>query len=78
MSIYKAGWIYAVREEGTPLVKIGYTSVVTMRLAELKTQYRVPLTLLATVHVERWVSRIERTIHSILASARIQDSGIDS
>ena len=66
------GWIYAVREEGTPLIKIGYSSAVASRVADLRTQLRVPLTLVAAIHVEQDVSRIERTIHSSLASARIQ------
>ena len=76
MSMYmssKDGWVYAVYEQGTPLVKIGHTGLrVQKRLAILSTQYRVPLELAAAVWIPTHVHRVEHALHKYLASSRIQ------
>jgi hypothetical protein len=56
---YEDGWIYAVREDNTPLVKIGYTHWVQNRLYGLRSRLKVPLTLLASVYVARDVPQVE-------------------
>ena len=73
MSSDPAGWVYAVQEEGTPLVKIGAThQPMSLRLVSLRSQYRVPLTLIGAVPISRYPFVVERRIHSILAPQRIQ------
>jgi Meiotically up-regulated gene 113 len=67
-----SGWIYAAREDGTPLVKIGYTlNLVPYRLQTLHRQYKTPFTLLAASYVPRYTCRVEHRIHSMLAPQRI-------
>lgn len=68
------GWIYAVQEDGTPLVKIGYTReyFINKRMANLWGQFRVPVTLIAAVYVEAEVFHVERQLHRMLAASRIE------
>ena len=69
----KDGRIYAVAKDGTQCVKIGYTRRdIHRRFQALQYQYRVALSLLATVYVPEHVSRIERAIHKRLASSHIE------
>jgi hypothetical protein len=69
---YNDGWIYAVGEDNTPLVKIGYTHWVQCRLYGLRSRLKVPLTLLASVYVERCVPQVERHVHALLGAERIE------
>ena len=66
------GWIYAAREEGTPLVKIGCTTDLKQRLGHLRWEYHANMALLASVAVPCCALGIERRIHQRLASARIE------
>jgi Meiotically up-regulated gene 113 len=67
------GYIYAVQEVGTPLVKIGATrQPMAMRLGELRAQYHVPLALIAAVPVTAYTFIVERRVHEQLATSRIQ------
>jgi hypothetical protein len=60
ISVYDAGWIYAVREEGTPLIKIGYTTnPIAVRMCGLAREYRVPPSLPYPARV-REVRRLKR------------------
>jgi hypothetical protein len=66
------GWIYAAQEDGTPLVKIGCSTNLKKRLAELRCQFRTPMTLIAAAQVECCALGIERLVHTSLAAARIE------
>jgi len=70
----EAGWIYAVQEDETPLVKIGYSKHydVQCRVKALSRQFKVPLTLVAAVHIRQWVVKVERYIHWTLRASRIE------
>jgi hypothetical protein len=65
------GWIYAAQEEGTPLVKIGYSREVQERIAALKTELRARHALIAAVYVKRLALQVERRIHRHLAAQHI-------
>lgn len=66
------GWVYAVREDGTPLIKIGYSANLPARVRQLRVQFHVPLTLLASVHVTSYVTKVERWIYTHLDTQRIE------
>jgi hypothetical protein len=67
------GWLYAIREERTPLVKIGGTRTGTRtRLAQLTSQLGVDLVLVGVVHVSGLVWEAERAVHRFLAAQRIE------
>lgn len=68
------GWIYAVQEEGTPLVKIGYTGAARpeKRFRELSNYFHVSLSPVAMVKVPRYGRAMERLVHTALAAARIE------
>ena len=66
------GWIYAAQEEGTPLVKIGYSREVQARIAVLETELRARHTLIAAVYVTRLALQVERRIHEDLAAQHIE------
>ena len=60
------GWIYAIREDGTPLVKIGLTRQwdVKFRLRCLWATTHIPLTLIAAVYTEASALYVERQLHA--------------
>jgi hypothetical protein len=68
-----AGWIYAVQEVGTPLVKIGFTRAhnPAKRLRELWHQFGVPLAYIGLVHIPQYAHAMEQLAHGALASSRI-------
>jgi ribosome-binding protein aMBF1 (putative translation factor) len=68
------GWIYAVQEVWTPLVKIGCSTQATLttRLHDLASAYHVPFRLVGSQHVPRWAYKVERRIHHALTSERIE------
>jgi hypothetical protein len=66
------GWIYAAQEDGTPLVKIGYSRDVQWRMVTLKAQLRARHSLIAAVYVERLALQAERRIHRILSAQHIE------
>jgi len=68
------GWIYAIREDGTPLVKIGLTRQwdVKFRLRCLWATTHIPLTLIAAVYTEASALYVERQLHARLAASRIE------
>ena len=66
------GWIYAAQEDGTPLVKIGYSREVQARLAILKTELRARHTLIGAVYVKRVALQVERRIHQDLIAQHIE------
>jgi hypothetical protein len=66
------GWIYAIAEDDTPLVKIGYTRRGThYRLQSLAATLRCALTLIGVVALVRDVHKIEWGIHRLLAQQHI-------
>ncbi len=69
-----AGWIYAAQEEGTPLVKIGYTfyNDPCERLGTLRTSFKVPLSFVGLVYIAAGIEPMEQAIHARLASSRIE------
>jgi Meiotically up-regulated gene 113/Helix-turn-helix domain len=67
-----AGWMYAVREDGTPLVKVGCTMHLAARVKALQKAYRSPRTLIASVFVQHRYYQVERRLHQRLAAAHIQ------
>ena len=68
-----SGWIYAAQEDGTPLVKIGCTTLTPFRrLYSLRVQFRVPLTLIAAVRVQFFPHDIERYVHQLLKAEHIE------
>jgi T5orf172 domain len=69
---YCGGVIYAAREDGTPLIKIGYSTDLPRRLKELPREYHAAVTLLAAVPVVCCGLRVERWIHQALAGARLE------
>lgn len=65
------GTIYAIGAEGRAFVKIGKTGLpVAKRLQALQLGHPDTLMLLASVSVERDLSRIEKAIHGFLAEER--------
>jgi hypothetical protein len=67
------GWIYAVQEDGTPLVKIGYTgNHPEARLPALKYEWKGSLTIIGSVYVPACVTKVERRIHVLLAAEHIE------
>jgi len=76
MSIYsrdKDGYVYAVYEEGTPLVKIGHTGLrLQDRLASIRSQYHVSLWIAGSVWIPKHVHRVEHALHRYFASSRIE------
>lgn len=65
------GTLYAIRAEGTSLVKIGYTTgSVQKRLKTLQTGQPFPLRVIATVPVETEVRDKEALLHAFLATER--------
>jgi T5orf172 domain len=68
------GWIYAAREDDTPLVKIGYTRRTPReRLYRLRREVRPStITLVAAVQVESGALFVEQGIHTILRPQHIQ------
>lgn len=67
------GYIYAIKAEGTPYVKIGRTtSTVEARLKALQTSQPHKLTVLAAIHIEEGLAGKERAIHKALAAHRSQ------
>jgi T5orf172 domain len=66
------GWIYAIEEDRTPLVKIGYTRFGTdHRLRCLAYAIQAPVTLVGVVAVLRDVGTVERRVHAFLAAELI-------
>jgi Meiotically up-regulated gene 113 len=66
------GWVYAMTEDGTPLVKIGHTRFGTRhRLQNLAYAIQASVTLVGAVAVPIEVGRIERQVHRLLRSQEI-------
>jgi hypothetical protein len=66
------GWIYAAREEGSPLIKIGYTqNHVRYRIQGLRREFKAAVILIAATHVRDYVYQVERRVHTLLAAQRI-------
>ena len=73
MTLGDNGWIYAIREVGTPLIKIGCTAnLVRYRLQSLRWQFKIPLETIAQVLVRYRAVQVEHRIHHLLAAERIQ------
>lgn len=68
------GWVYAVQEDGTPLVKIGHTGCANLRTRWqlLQYQFRVPMTIVAGVCLPSMHYAMEQAIHTHLAPFCIQ------
>ena len=67
------GWIYAAQEDGTPLVKIGYTRFAPIkRLVGLRSQFGVSLTMISAMQVSAYICKVERMLHSLLAAEHIE------
>ena len=66
------GWIYAAKEADAPLVKIGCTTVVSLRLRALERQWHTRLTCVAAVSVGTALFQVERRIHDLLRAHQIQ------
>jgi hypothetical protein len=68
------GWVYAVQEDRTPLVKIGLSihHDVQPRVKALPGQFGVSLTLVGTVYIAQWAAKVERYLPWMLRSSRIQ------
>ena len=70
---WSGGWIYAIAEDDTPLVKIGYTRTGTQtRLYNVASTLQASVTLVGLVTVQRNVTAIERRIHVLLATQCIE------
>ena len=68
---HESGYIYAIKAEGTPYVKIGQTTkAVEHRLKTLQTGQPFALTILAAIKIETGFAGLERQIHHALASHR--------
>lgn len=68
-----SGWIYAIYEDETPLVKIGYTQLGTLeRLKTLAYDNQQGMTLVGSVFVSHDVGKIERCVHRFLSQQRIE------
>jgi T5orf172 domain len=73
----KDGWIYAAREEGAPLLKIGCTSGVAFahiqrRLWGLKHQFHADFSLCAAAYVPIYLRMVEHAIHQMLHAEHIE------
>lgn len=68
------GWVYAARENETPLVKIGHTKNpnVGARLISLRFQFHVPFTLVGAIWIFDGVCYAERALHRKLEAERIE------
>lgn len=65
------GTLYAIRAEGTSLVKIGYTrGSIEKRLQNLQTGQPFPLQVIATLPVESDARHKEALLHAFLATER--------
>jgi hypothetical protein len=67
----EGGFIYAICEEGSPLIKIGHTRNLLQRLGELQRKYSSPLSILGAVFVAYDVHGIEKSLHRRFAEHRI-------
>src|SRR5262249_3711504 len=68
-----AGWIYAISEDRTPLVKIWCTGVgPRTRLCSLVPQFRTDLLLVGAVFLDALLWEAEGAIHKRLAPYRIE------
>ena len=66
-----AGYLYAIKAEGTNYVKIGCTTgAVETRRKTLQTGQPFPLTILAAIRIEGDLSGLERQMHTALAAQR--------
>lgn len=67
------GWVYAAREDDTPLVKIGTSQLryVEDRIKGLQSQFKVPFTLISAAWIAQGARLVERALHGALASSRI-------
>lgn len=73
LRLEKSGWLYAITEEGTPLVKIGHTRSGTLdRLKNLAYTIQAPVLLVGTVFVQGNVRRLEYRVHSLLYAQHIE------
>jgi hypothetical protein len=67
-----SGWIYAVREDDAPLIKVGCTRRgVLQRMQSLARQLHFPFIVLGVVSVRDHIFEIERRIHRLLHAERI-------
>src|ERR1043166_1449897 len=72
------GYLYAIGTLGAPWVKIGSTQgPVEKRLKGLQTGHPLPLKILARLHVETDMRRIEAYVHTFLAKARQRGEWFD-
>src|SRR5215831_11718978 len=63
----QAGYIYAIGAIGTSYVKIGSTQEsVPNQLQQLQIGHHLPLTILATVRVDRDPQQLEKAVHRLL------------
>jgi hypothetical protein len=68
------GWVYAAQEDGTPLVKIGFTEYPhpLTRVLALRWVFHCSFTLIAAVAVSRGVRCFEKAIHAQLAAEHVE------
>jgi hypothetical protein len=67
------GWIYAIAEDGTPLVKIGYTRAgIRERLYNVATSIHASVTLVGCVAMRTCVTMVEQQVHVLLAAQHIE------
>lgn len=72
------GTLYAIRAEGTSLVKIGYTAgSVQKRLKSLQTGQPLPLHIVAALRVEGDARQKEAWLHAFLAEERRRGEWFD-
>jgi hypothetical protein len=68
-----AGWIYAVQEGVTPLIKIGCTTYpLAHRLRQLEYQFHIQCSVVGAVSVPDKLFTVEKRIHRLLAAEHIE------
>ena len=68
-----SGWVYAIVEAITPLVKIGYTRFGTLqRLKNLAYEIQAHVILVGAIFVPQYVTYVERQVHYLLGAQRIE------
>lgn len=65
------GWVYAIHQGSTSLVKLGRSEHVQRRLNALSRQHRTPLTLLASAYCPCSVAAVEVWLHRHFHSVRV-------
>ena len=68
-----SGWIYAIREDDAPLIKIGCTRRgIDLRFACLARALQGPFLCVGVVYVAKTIFALERSIHALLPIEHIE------